>query len=70
MLIACLDLGEQINNLDLGGKVVEGDSLVTNGEQSEVGVHINMLDQLMLCGIGCNLKSPNAVTVKRSGRGN
>ena len=64
MLIACLGLGEEISNLDLGGKVVEGDSLVTNRTPSEMNIHTNMLD-----GISCNLKSPSAVIVKRSGRG-
>ena len=37
MLIASLGLGEEINNLDLDGKVVEGDSLVTNRTPSEIG---------------------------------
>ena len=69
MLIACLGLGEEINNLDLGGKVVEGDSQVTNRTPSEMSIHTNMLGQLMLGGISCNLKSPSAVTVKGSGRG-
>ena len=54
MLIASLNLSEEINNLDLGGKVVEGDHLVTNRAPSEVGVHTNMLGR-----IGCNLKIPN-----------
>ena len=51
MLIVRLGLGEEINNLDLGGKVVEGDRLVTNRALSEVGVHTNMFGQLMLSGI-------------------
>ena len=70
MLITCLSLGEEINNLDLGGKVVEGDRLITNRAPSEVSIHTNMLSQLMLGGIGGNLESPSAVTVKRSRRGN
>ena len=69
MLIMCLCLGEEINNLDLGGKVVEGDSLVTNRTLSEMSIHTNMLGQLMLGGISCNLKSLSAVTVKGSGKG-
>ena len=69
MLIASLGLGEEINNLDLSGKVVEGDSLVTNRTLSEMSIHTNMLGQLMLGGISCNLKSPSVVTVKGSGRG-
>ena len=69
MLIACLSLGEEISNLDLGRKVVEGDSLVTNRTSSEMSIHTNILGQLMLGGISCNLKSPGAVTVKESGRG-
>ena len=59
-----------MKNLDLGGKVVEGDHLVTNKAPSEVGVPTNMLGQLMLDRIGNNLKSPSAVTVKKSGGGN
>ena len=50
MLISSLGLSEEISNLDLGRKVVEGDRLVTNRAPSEVGVHTNMLG-----GIGCNL---------------
>ena len=69
MLIACLGLGEEIINLDLGRKVVEEDNLVTNRTPSEMSIHTNMLGQLMLGGISCNLKSPSAVTVKGSGRG-
>ena len=70
MLIPNLSLGEEINNLDLSGKVVEGDRLVTSRAPSEVGVDTNVLGQLMLDWIGCNLKSPSAVTMKRSGGGN
>ena len=55
MLITSLGLCEEINNLDLGGKVVEGDRLVTTRASSEVGVHTNVLDQLMLGGIDDNL---------------
>ena len=69
MLISCLGLGKEINNLDLCGKVVEGDCLVTNRAPSEVRIHTNMLGQLMLGGIDGNLKGSNAVTVKRSGGG-
>ena len=68
MLITCLGLGEEISNLNLGGKVVEGDSLVTNRAPNEMSIHTNMLGQLMLGGISCNLKSPSAITVKESGR--
>ena len=70
MLITCLSLGKEINNLDLSGKVVEGDCLITNRAPSEVSIHTNMLGQLMLGGIGGNLESPSVVTVKRSRRGN
>ena len=59
MLIACLCLGKEISNLDLGGKVVEGDSLVMNKTPSEMGIYTNMLAR-----ISCNLKSPSVVTVK------
>ena len=37
-MLASLNLGEEINNLDLSGKVVEGDDLVTNRAPSEVGI--------------------------------
>ena len=70
MLIPSLGLGEEINNLDLDGKVVEGDRLITNRALSEVGIHANMLGQLMLGWIGGNLESPSDVVVKRSRRGN
>ena len=70
MLITCLSLGEEISNLDLDGKVVEGDRLITNRAPGEVGIYTNMLGQLMLGGIGGNLKSVSAVAVKRSRRGN
>ena len=64
MLITGLSLGEEISNLDLGGKVVEGDCLITNRTPSEVGIHTNMLGE-----IDGNLKRPSVVTM-RSGRGN
>ena len=48
MLIASLGLGEEINNLDLSGKVVEGDRLITNKTSGKVGIHANVLGQLML----------------------
>ena len=51
MLIASLGLGEEISNLDLGGKVVERDSLVTNRTPSKMSIYTNMLGQLMLGGI-------------------
>ena len=70
MLISTLGLGEEINNLDLGGKVVEGDRLIANRASSEVGVHTNMFGQFMLGGISDNLKSSSVVTVKRSRRDN
>ena len=66
MLLTSLGLGEEINNLDLGGKIVEGDRLITDRAPGEVSIHTNMLRQLMLGGIGGNLKSPSAVTVERS----
>ena len=69
MLLTSLDLGEEVNNLDLGGKVVEGDRPVTNITPGEMSIHTNMLRQLMLSGIGSNLKSPSAITVERSGGG-
>ena len=70
MLIASLSLGEEINNLDLGGKVVEGDRLITNRAPSELGIHTNVLGQLMLDRISNNLKSPSVVRMKGSGGGN
>ena len=49
---------------------MEEDRLITNRTPSEMGIHTNMLGQLMLGGISSNLESPSVVTVKRSGRGN
>ena len=69
MLITCLSLKEDVDNLDLRGKIVEGDRLITNRAPSKVGVHTNMFGQFMLGGISDNLKSPSVVTVKRSGGG-
>ena len=69
MLISSLSLGEEISNLGFGGKVVEGDRLITNRAPNKVGVHTNMFGQLMLGRISGNLKSPGAVTVKMSGGG-
>ena len=48
MLISSLSIDEEISNLDLGGKVVEGDHLVMNRAPGEMGIHTNMLCQLML----------------------
>ena len=48
MLIACLGLGKEVSNLDLSGKVVEGDDLVTYRAPSKVRVDSNVLGQLML----------------------
>ena len=70
MLTACLGLGEEINNLDLSRKVVEGDYLGTNTTPCKVGIHTNVLGLLMLDRIRSNLKSTDAVTVKRSAGGN
>ena len=55
MLISSVSLGEEINNLDLGGKVVEGDSLIMNWAPSEVDVNTNMFGQLIFGGISGNL---------------
>ena len=49
---------------------MEGDRLITDRTMSKMGIHTNMLGQLMLGGISSNLESPSAVTVKRSKRGN
>ena len=70
MLLTSLGLGEEISNLYLDGKIVEGDSLVTDRAPGEVSIHTNMLRQVMLGGIGCNLKRSSTVTVERSGGGN
>ena len=64
-----LGLGEEISNLDLRGKVVEGDYLSTNTTPGKLGIHAYVLSQLMLDRIRSNLKGTGAVTVK-SGRGN
>ena len=63
-MIANLGLGEEINNLNLSGKVVEGDGLVTNRVPSKVSIYTNVLGQLMLDRIRNNLKSTSAVIVK------
>ena len=65
MLIASLSLGEEINNLDLSGKVVEGYRLVANKAPGKMGIHINVLGQFMLDWINNNLKSTSAVTERR-----
>ena len=70
MPVASLGFGEEINNLDLNGKVVERDRPVMNRAPSKVGIHANVLGQLMLDWINSNLKGTSAVTVKRSGGGN
>ena len=67
MLITCLGLGEEVNNLYLRGKVVKGDNPVTNRAPCEVSINSNVFGQLMLDRICSNLKSPSAVTVKRGG---
>ena len=68
MLITRLGLGEDISHLNLCGDVVKRDNPVTNRASCEVGVHTNVLGQLMLDRIGSNLKGTSAVTVKRGGR--
>ena len=70
MLITRLCLGEEISHLDLRGKVVKGNGLVTNRTPCEMGIHTNVFGQLMLDRICSNLKSSSAVTVKRNGGGN
>ena len=66
MLITRLCLGEEISHLDLRGKIVKGNGPVTNRAPCEVGIHTNVFGQLMLDRISSNLKSPSAITVKRS----
>ena len=63
MLIASLGLGEEINNLDFSGKVVEGDNLITYRSSSKVHVDANVLGQLMLDRIDDNLKGTSGVTM-------
>ena len=70
MLLTRLGLGEEISNLHLGRKVVEGDRLVMDRAPGEVSIHTNMFCQVMLGGIGDNLKCPSTVTVERSRGGN
>ena len=67
MLIKRLRLSEEVNHLNLCGKIVKGDSPVTNRAPCKVGIHTNVFGQLMLDRIRNNLNSPKAVTVKRSG---
>ena len=58
MLVTCLSLGEEIDNLKLSREVVEGNNLIMNRTLSEVGIHTNVLGQLILDRISSNLKSP------------
>ena len=69
MLITSLGLGEYVCYLNLCGDIVKRDNPVTNRAACEVGIHTNVLGQLMLDRIGSNLKCASAVTVKRGGRG-
>ena len=66
MLITRLRLGEEVSHLDLYGKIVKGDSPVINRAPCEVGIHTNVFGKFMLDRISSNLKSPSAITVKRS----
>ena len=50
-----MDLGEEISNLDLSGKVVEGDNPITYRAPSKIRVDANVLGQLMLDRIRGNL---------------
>ena len=70
MLGTRLGLGEEICNLDLRRKIVQGDNLITNEAASEMRIHTNVLGQLMLDRISCNLKGSSTVTVKRCERCN
>ena len=64
MLISSQGLGEEISNLDLNRKVVEGDYLGTNTTPYKMGIHANVLSQLMHDRIRSNLKSIGAITGK------
>ena len=65
-----LGFGEEISNLDLSRKIVEGDDLIMYTAPCKVCVDANVLGQLMLDRIGSNLKSLSAVTMKGSGGDN
>ena len=65
-----LGLSEEIGNLDLRRKIMEGNNLISNRAASKVGINTNMLGQLMLDGISSNLKGTSTVTVKRCRRDN
>ena len=67
MLITRPCLVEEISHLDLCGKIMKGNSPVTNKAPCEMSIHTNVFGQLMLDRICSNLKSPSAVTVKRVG---
>ena len=54
-MISSLGLSEEISNLNLGGKVVEGDDLIIYRAPSKVRVDANVLGQPMLDQVGCNL---------------
>ena len=50
-----MGFGEEINNLDISGKVVEEDDPITYKTPSKVRVDANVLGQLMLDRIRSNL---------------
>ena len=66
MLLSSLGLGEEINNLELSGKIVEGDRLITNRAPEKVSIHADVLGQLILDRIGDNLKSTSVVKIGRA----
>ena len=70
MLVMRLSLGKEVDNLKLSREVVKRNSLISNRTPGEVGIHSNMLGQLMLNRISNNLKSPGIVTMERSRRRN
>ena len=70
MLITGLSLGEEVNNLDLRGKIMKGDSMIPTRAPGKVSIHADVLGQLMLDRIDDNLKGTSAVIVKRSGGDN
>ena len=63
MMLSSLGLGEEISNLDLGRKVVEGDRLITNKAPGKVSIHADVFGQLMLDRISNKLKSTSGVAV-------
>ena len=61
-----LSFGEKVVNLKLSREVVKRNSLIADRTPGEVGIHSNMLGQVILDQINSNLQSLGTVTMERS----